>query len=135
MEEFSFKVQGDTTVEVLSAACLDAAYRAYLRGKQDRGKQDRRKQTYRGATTLAYRPSRYACTVELTDGDVRQAFRKLLLGSTNGLDLKKLLSLSWGISAIILCNDTYTLADIEASWGLVAGMGCISGTGFGMATT
>ena len=66
-----------------------------------------------------------------TPESVRKAHRNLL-GGRGGKNLVKLLSLSWGVAAVIACNTQYSLADIEVIWGAVPGMGCLSGTGFAL---
>ena len=48
-----------------------------------------------------------------------------------GLDLGKLLALSWSVAALIL-QDGWTMAGVEEVWRLVPGLGCLSGSGFAL---
>ena len=66
-----------------------------------------------------------------TEATVRKAHLSLLRGRGR-LDLSKLLSLSWSITALIVWNHTYRLAGVEEISGLVPGMGCLTGTGFSL---
>ena len=112
-------VSPTTSEEELTAEVLRVASLAYETGG--------------GACTLAYRPSMVAKMVEMSsEGDVAAAHRELLSGHYGVLNLGKLLSLSWGVAALIVCNETYSLSEVEAIWGLVPGMGCLTGTGFAL---